>query len=163
LAVLIVGGAASWFFFLSPSHSGSPFFDRHGLPSNVPLPNNVSFDSTQTSTGTTGQTTQWVWLVNGQHASDVDTFYQDNLPGKGWGSPRTFLVKDLFVSCQGTQILIYGASDKAGTVKDAQGNKRTVTPPAGGSLLELDLAQTTDQKTLAVICSSQTIPGIPTP
>jgi hypothetical protein len=165
LVVLVGGGAAGWFLFLSPGHSSSPFFDRHGLPSSVPLPSSVSFDSTQTSTDQTSSGTQWIWLVNGQNAATVGQFYASNLPGKGWSSPKSFPSDNgdvLQISCQGSQVLLIGTTDKSDKITDAQGKERTVVAPSGGSVLELDLGQIKDQATQAILCSGQ-LPGIPTP
>ncbi len=168
LVVLVGGGAAGWFLYLSPSHTNSPLFNRHGLPSNVPLPNNVTFDSTQTRTTTDSSTqittsgTQWIWLVNGQSAASVAQFYKDNLGSKGWANPHELpssSADKAVVGCQGSQILLAGTSDKKDDLSDDQGNVvRTVTAPAGGSVLEIDILTTSSQAAQAFLCTGQLPP-----
>jgi hypothetical protein len=165
LVVLVGGGAAGWFLYLSPSHSNSPLFNRHNLPSSVPLPNNVTFDSTETRSSTDSSTqittagTQWIWLVNGQSAASVAQFYKDNLGGKGWANPHDFpgsgsSTDRAVIACQGSQILLAGTSDKKDDLSDDQGNVvRTVTAPAGGSVLEIDIVTTSSQEAQAFLCS----------
>ncbi len=152
LVVLVGGGAAAWFLYLSPGHAGSPFFDRHGLQSNVPLPNNVTFQLKKTFTSTDPQTKvsvsadAWGWGVGGSSAATVQQFYKDNLPKNGWTKINAFNSdqgqKDVS-ACQGNQVLIIGASDSKLEATDDNGKVTdTITAPSGGSALITELSST---------------------
>jgi hypothetical protein len=173
LVVLIGGGVGGFLLLRNSSNPGGLGFDRHGLPSSVPLPNNISFDSTQTVTNTDQDTqittagSQWIWLVNGQKAAAVAQFYKDNLAAKGWANPHDFPASSngdqTVIGCQGSQILLVGASDNKDDISDKQGNVvRTVKAPAGGSVLEIDIVTTSSQEAQAFLCTGQ-LPGLPTP
>jgi hypothetical protein len=172
VVVILVGGAgAAWYFFLGPGHSSSssPFFDRHGLQSNVPLPNNVSFQLKKTISQTDAQTHVtitfdiWGWGVSGDNAVTVQQFYKDNLPKNGW--TRVNLTngdkgeKDV-TACQGGQVLFVGASDKDITGTDETTKQTiTITAPSGGSALGVELSSS--PVLVQLLCSNS--PILPTP
>jgi hypothetical protein len=169
LVVLVGGGAAAWFLYLSPGHTGSPLFDRHGLPSNVPLPNNVTFQLKKTFTSTDPDTKitvsadAWGWGVNGSDAATVQKFYQDNLSKNGWTKIHAFDgdqgQKDVS-ACLSNQALIIGASNSKLQATDENGKVTdTITAPSGGSALITELTST--PVVVQLFCSSS--PVIPTP
>lgn len=152
LVVLVGGGAAAWFLYLSPGHAGSPFFDRHGLQSNVPLPSNVTFQLKKTFTSTDPDTKvtvsadAWGWGVGGSNAATVQKFYQDNLSKNGWTKINAFNgdqgQKDV-TACQSNQVLIIGTSDSKLEATDDNGKVTdTITAPSGGSALITELSST---------------------
>jgi hypothetical protein len=150
LVVLVGGGAAAWFLLLHPG-PGSPFFDRHGLQSNVPLPNGTAFSglkktfsSTDPDTHITISADAWGWTVSGSDAVAVQKFYKDNLGSKGWTKINAFNgdqgQKDVS-ACQGGQVLIIGASSTKLEVTDDNGKVTdTITAPSGGSALITELS-----------------------
>jgi hypothetical protein len=161
LVILVGGGAAAWFLYLSPGHAGSPFFDRHGLQSNVPLPSNVTFQLKKTFTSTDPQTKltisadAWGWGVGGSNAVTVQQFYKDNLSKNGWSKINAFNgdqgQKDVS-ACQGNQVLIIGASDSKLEATDNNGKVTdTITAPGGGSALITELSSS--QVVVQLFCS----------
>ncbi len=168
LIVLVGGGAAAWFLYLSPGHAGSPLFDRHGLPGNVPLPDGVSYanlDKTYTSTqdNVTISAQAWGWTVSGSNATSVQSFYETNLPKNGWTKVKTFNgdngEKDVY-ACQSNQVLITGASDSKLQATDSNGNVTdTITAPPGGSALVTELSSSAEL--VQLLCSNN--PILPTP
>src|SRR5262249_32867939 len=112
LLVMIAGAAALWSLYLSPSHTNSPLFDRHGLQSNVPLPSNSAFQlkksmsPTDPTTNTTLPADAWAWTVSGSDPAAVQKFYEDQLPKNGWSHLRQFNGRNgekNITACQGNQ------------------------------------------------------------
>jgi hypothetical protein len=172
LVVLIGGGGAAWFFLLGPGHSSNgPFFDRHGLQSNVPLPNNTSwsglkktYTSTDADTKITITADAWGWAVSGSDPTTIQQFYKDNLPKNGWTHIQTFngdTSGDKDVSaCQGGQVLLIGASSTKLEATDDNGKViDTITAPSGGSALLTELSSS--PAVVQILCSE--IPVVPTP
>jgi hypothetical protein len=164
--VVIGGGAASGFLILHKGNTSTQqtpgvTVDRHGLPGNVPLPNGVAFqlqDSrqfTQAGLGT-ASIAQWLWTVaRPNDPAALSTYYQNQLPGKGWsgiknstGSNNTTQV----LGCQSTQALLAQAS------LTYQANGNTITAPSGGSLLELDLISSDNPVLIQAICTGAVSP-----
>ena len=146
VVVLVGGGAASWFLFFSPNHSNSPFFDRHGLPDSVPLPDGlVNFTPIKdfhyySAQGTTVKVQGWAWGVEATTPAQIVQFYQDHLPGKGWTHLKTMTTlqggtKSVY-ACQGRMLLIIDADARSLAFADDQGHLSSmVTAPSGGSVL----------------------------
>ena len=167
LLVLIGGGATAGILILKKGNAATQqtpgaSVDRHGLPDNVPLPNGVTFqlqDSrqfTQSGLGT-ASIAQWLWTVNKPNdPAALSTYYQNQLPGKGWtgiqqstGSTNTTQV----LGCQNTQALLA----QAGLTYQANGN--TINAPAGGSVLELDLVNSDNPLLIQAICTGAVSPN----
>ena len=167
LLVVIGGGATAGFLLLrkgsaSTQQNPGATVDRHGLPNNVPLPNNVTFqlqDSrqfTQAGLGT-ANIAQWLWTVDKPNdPTALSTYYQTQLPGKGWsgiknstGSNNTTQV----LGCQSTQAILA----QAGLTYQANGN--TITAPSGGSVLELDLISSDNPVLIQAICTGAVSPN----
>lgn len=167
LLVVIGGGAAAGILILKKGSTSTQqppgaTVDRHGLPDNVPLPNGVDFklqDSrqfTQTGLGT-ASIAQWIWTVDKPNdPTALSTYYQNQLPGKGWtniqqstGSNNTTQV----LGCQNTQALLA----QAGLTYQANGN--TINAPAGGSVLELDLVNSDNPLLIQAICTGAVSPN----
>jgi hypothetical protein len=161
--VIIIGAlAAAWVLYLSPSHTNSPFFDRHGLQSNVPLPGQSTFmaqksmSRTDPTTNTLVSADSWAWVVSGSNPTTVQQFYQQSLPQNGWGKFRTFTGQngenDL-TACQGNQVLIVGVGKRI-AVTDENGKViNTIIAPRGGSALATELSSSKELTQL--FCSNQ--------
>lgn len=147
--VVIMGCVAAWFLYLSPSHTNSPFFDRHGLQSNVPLPSNTTFvlkrsiAKTDPTTNTTVATDAWTWTTAASTPASLRKFYQDQLPKNGWGHLHSFTVsgseRDI-TACQGNQALIVQTGSRLQITDDNGHVTRTVTAPSGGAALAMQLS-----------------------
>jgi hypothetical protein len=165
LLVLIGGGATAGILILkkgTAQQTPGATVDRHGLPNNVPLPNGVTFklqDSrqfTQTGLGT-ASIAQWLWTVDKPNdPAALSTYYQTQLPGKGWtniqqstGSNNTTQV----LGCQSNQALLA----QAGLTYQANGN--TINAPSGGSVLELDLINSDNPLLIQAICTGAVSPN----
>src|SRR6185437_3351695 len=161
LVVLIGGGSAAWFLFLNPGHPGSPLFDRHGLPGNVPLPNGVSFSGlkktyTSSQDNTNISADAWGWTVSGSNAAAVQKFYEDNLASNGWTKIHPLNgdngEKDVY-ACQSNQVLITGASDTKLEATDENGKVTdTINAPSGGSALITELSSS--PSIVQLLCSN---------
>lgn len=164
LVVLVGGGAAGWFLYLSPSHSNSPLFNRHGVPSNVPLPNGLTYDSQNSISSTDSQTnitingTEWGWKVSGSSPTDVQQFYVNNLPGKGWTNVKSTTGRKgdkQVTACQGSNVLAIDAADQV-ELTDSQGKTTsTVTAPAGGAALGIAVITSSNPQVLTLLCTGQ--------
>ncbi|HLW02791.1 MAG TPA: hypothetical protein VKT82_29315 [Ktedonobacterales bacterium] len=164
LALVIVIGAlaAAWVLYLSPSHTDSPFFDRHGLQSNVPLPGQSTFmvqkslSRTDPTTNTLVSADSWAWTVTGSNPTAVQQFYQQNLPKNGWGKFRTFTGQngesDL-TACQGNQVLIVGVGKKIVVTNENGKVTNTIIAPHGGAALATELSSSKELTQL--FCSNQ--------
>src|SRR5690348_12975243 len=63
LLLLLGALAITWLLYLSPIHSASPFFDRHGLPKDFLLPDASTFVSFRAAQEF-GDATSWTWTNN---------------------------------------------------------------------------------------------------
>lgn len=147
--VVLAGCVAAWLLYLSPSHTNSPFFDRHGLQSNVPLPGNTSFvlqksmARTDPTTNTTVHADSWVWTTSAKDPTSLQQFYQEQLPRQGWGHVHPFTggngEQDV-TACQGNQALIVGIGKKL-EMTDKNGRvTRTIVAPSGGAAISTELS-----------------------
>jgi hypothetical protein len=108
LVVMVVGVGG---FYLVHS------FQRHGLPDDIPLPNNTSFfrsDQISVNDPSSGTFTRQKWgftisSTTGTTLEQIDTFYHSQLPSNGWqhlvGGTDTVLSADkgsnkLFIGAQ---------------------------------------------------------------
>lgn len=166
--LVLVGGGAAWFLYVSPSHVDSPLFDRHGLQSNVPLPDGISFaglkqtySAPDLQTHTTISTEVWGWTVSGSDMAALQTFYQDNLPKHGWtdvrlGSGFTPGARDV-VACQGTQELLIIAGNRKLDAPDVNGRvTATITAPSGSSALLIEVSS--NSPSAQFVCTAASIP-----
>ena len=141
VAAVITVGIPGYLVFGGQGGSGL-LSDRHGLPSNVPLPSGVTFKAVEDASDSGGAAKEWYWLVaspNGPTA--LRNFYQSNLPKNGWshlvtrGSEGDYEV-DGCGSHQG--IYVEMVSDQSIDVDGAHGDdQRTLAPPAGGAILQM--------------------------
>lgn len=140
-AVLTLAIPGSLIFGIFGGHGSGLFVDRHGLPSNVPLPNGATFKfmDKSDSSGTSGD---WYWTVDSPNNPDnLRSFYQSNLSSNGWNTTKTLGSSGdyEFQACQGNQNLDV-EMDSTITVFSAQGNEPSMLPaPAGGSALRISL------------------------
>lgn len=146
ILVVIVGASALWTFYLSPNHTTSPFYDRHNLPSYVPLPEGLMFQesySCQLALPNCDETTTWAWTSpqpNNPHVLYV--FYSNALSKDGWGRIRgaeistgpSFLGHTMGIfACHGSQSLDVESEDGASQLLP---HRSTLLPvPAGGAIL----------------------------
>jgi hypothetical protein len=147
--LVLIGCVAAWFLYLSPSHAGSPFFDRHGLQGNVPLPNNSTFvlkksmSRTDPTTNTTVSADAWTWTTATSSPSSLQQFYQEQLPKNGWGHIHPFTGENgeqEITACQGNQALIVGLGKRLQVTDDIGRVTRTVVAPSGGAALATELS-----------------------
>lgn len=138
--VVVLGGAAGGIFWaLHASTTTAPIFDRHGLQSNVPLPDNSAFQYKHTVTQGNLTADEWIWKVNNNEPTNLEQFYRNQLPKSGWTHIQTIDGQTIGVlGCQGEQVLIVGIS------KHLQDNNGAGTPtitdaPTGGSALGIAL------------------------
>jgi hypothetical protein len=165
LAVVVVLGAGiGWFFLLKGgggTNPSSPAFDRHGLPSTVPLPNNVTFKKEQQVTSQGFSADTWIWTVTGSDPATLQQFYTDNLPKNNWTMVNTNPQSDGSVSITACRTNTQLVGINVGTsvqAPNAQGTPtETITAPAGGATLAIFIAS--DQALVALACFSLT----PTP
>lgn len=151
LIVLVGGGGAAWFLYFSPGHLSSPLFDRHGLQSNVPLPDGASFANVKQTYSapdpqahTTIRADTWGWTVSGSDAAAVQRFYQENLPSQDWTRVKLAGANDEKIwqvtACQGNQVLLVVIKGEELAVSDRVGRVvGTITPPRNGSALFIEL------------------------
>jgi hypothetical protein len=161
LLVVIGGLAAAWALYLSPDHTGSPFFDRHGLQSNVPLPNHTTFmlqksmSRTDPTTNTPVSIDAWAWTVPGSDPAGIQQFYSNQLPRNGWSHLRFFTGPNgerELSACQGNQALLVGAGKRL-QVTDENGKvTNTINAPRGGSALATQLSSS--RELVQLFCSN---------
>lgn len=170
LVVLVVGGGMLFYFTKgggsSPSPSASyqnpsdPSFDRHGLPTNIPLPDQVAFAGHAISNSDL-ITGQWIWTTPSSLAG-VNTFYMESLPSNGWTRPPVGFSGEV-VGCQGNMLLEVSASDTAQSLEnDSHQPISTVKAPSNGSAFKIALS--TDgavQGLVAQTCGGSTTGSTP--
>lgn len=143
LAILVVAAVLTLGipgFLIFGAHGSSLFVDRHGLPSNVPLPSGATFKLVHDLSDSSGTAKDWYWTVDSpNNPAALQNFYQSNLSSNGWtnintrGSGNDYEV----TGCQGNQA-IYVAMSASLDVTDAQSSDpSTITGPSGGSALEI--------------------------
>lgn len=147
--VVIIGCVAAWVLYLSPSHTNSPFFDRHGLQSNVPLPSNTTFvlkrsmARTDPTTNTTVAADAWTWTTQSGTPASLHRFYQEQLPKNGWSHLHSFTTgsgEQDITACQGNQALIVQTGTRLQITDDNGRVTRIVTAPSGGAALATELS-----------------------
>jgi hypothetical protein len=157
VAVVVIGGGVAGFLYLRGNPS-SPFFDRHNLPGNVPLPSNSSFVSMKTVTdneeGFSFVFNEWIWTVSNSAPANVQQFYTTQLPSNGWGNVRTERgdsdTLDVF-ACQGsTQVLLIGISQHLQDTNEQGTPTTTVNAPSGGSAL--GIAISSSPQAVQILC-----------
>ncbi len=158
--VLSVITAVAWVAFLSPSpgHTSSPFFNRHGLPGDVPLPTGATyFGQVSTSSPAIGAPditvtlATWYWTVpSPQDPISVSQFYQDHLPSSGWKIKKN---EDgsMFSACQGNQFMTVGIGTHVNAKTD-QGKDAVLDAPAGGSVISFFIDSSSDPNAQPLLC-----------
>jgi hypothetical protein len=171
VAVVLVGGGVGGFLLLRHSSTPNAGFDTHGLPANIPLPNNVTFalkDSASQSfeapapVGTISITIdRWLWVVAGSDPTAVQQFYVQGLPGAGWSqiTPTDNSNDKGVTACQGKQQALF--IDASSQVTPP--GKAPVTAPSGGAVLSIGLATSQNSPELVALTCGGTLPGLPTP
>ena len=167
VVVVLVGGGVAGLLLLrspKPAASGQPGVtdQRQGLPASVPLPAGVSFQLKDTKTFSppgpalgTANIHEWVWTIGSPNTpTALGQYYQDNLPPKGWSNIRKSSSKEVTqrTGCQGNQVLMMQASTTYVSTT-ASGKVTTVTAPAGGSVLVINLAQSDNPLLAQALCS----------
>lgn len=171
VVVVLVGGGVGGFLLLRhSSNPGSVGFDTHGLPSNIPLPNNVTFalkDSTRQSiqappplNSINITINRWLWVVAGSDPAAVQQFYVQSLPGSGWTqiTPTNNGNDKGVTACQGKQQALF--IDVSTSVTPP--GKAPVTAPSGGSVLSIGLADSQNSSELVQL-TCDGLPTLPTP
>lgn len=134
-AVLTIGIPG---YIILGGHGGSGLLaDRHGMPSNVPVPSGATF---KVSTDVSG-TKEWYWTVDSPNTpTALRDFYQSNLSSNGWTKIQTDGdASDYDVSgCQDNQLVFVSMATFAIDVHGAQGSDpRTISGPPGGSAMRI--------------------------
>lgn len=135
LVLLVVCIVSVWTLYLSPTRSYSLFFDRHQLPQDVPLPDEMAFVSFHTITGQLVFEPAWLWTSTDSPAA-VQQFYLSHLGGSGdWlqAHPAQRGPEDLLVSAQGTLHFTLLSIE-------AQAKSNAATAPPGGSVISITIA-----------------------
>ncbi|HEU5366933.1 MAG TPA: hypothetical protein VFU69_00650, partial [Ktedonobacterales bacterium] len=162
LVVLAGGGVAAWFLYFSPNHSNSLLFDRHGVPASVPLPNNLTFVITTSTSRTNAAANQtltadeWGWKVAGTDPATVARFYRDQMPGTGWTNIRSQAARNglIVLGCQALQVLEIEVGSNGVVLNDNQGNPGPIVPaPSRGSALGIFLLTTNSSTVEQRVCS----------
>ncbi len=159
VVVLLAGGGTAAFLYLrghstSPS---SPLFDRHSLPSNIPLPDNVTFVSMKTITTSSESISivydVWYWTVSNNAPASVQQFYKMQLPSNGWTHVQADSGGDSLSvdACQGNQALSVGLSQHLQDVNPQGTPAGTVDAPPGGTTL--GIALTSSPALVQILCS----------
>lgn len=140
LAVVLIAGAAGGIFLALHGSPAAPAFDRHGLQSNVPLPDHTAFQYKHTVTQNGLTADEWIWKVNSSTPENTEQFYQAQLPKNGWTNLQTFPGETIgLIACQGKQVLIVGISLHLQDSND-QGTPTVTDAPQGGSALGIALS-----------------------
>ncbi len=157
IVLLVVGGgAAGWFLYLNPSLcKGGPFFDRHGLASNIPLPEGCKFNTMRTidiGEGATGNV--WLWTVDSpKDPATLHSFYTQNLPGNGWTNKLDQTGSDGSVDlgyCGNGQAVEVVLTTKIQTDSSSSLGAIDITAPSGGSVLAIETVS--DSRVVAAAC-----------
>jgi hypothetical protein len=138
--VLLVGASGGVFLALHNVSKPAPVLDRHGLQSNVPLPDNIAFQYKHTVTQGTLTADEWIWKVNKSEPATIQQFYRDSLPKNGWTHVQPLTGNETLgvVGCQDNQIVIIGIS-KHLQDSNSDGTPTTTDAPTGGSALGIAL------------------------
>lgn len=139
VAAVITVGIPGYLVFGGQGGSGL-LTDRHGLPSNVPLPSSATFKLMKDEGDNSGAAKAWYWTVDSPNdPSTVEQYYQSNLASNGWtnilhrGSDGDYEV----TGCNGNQA-VYVAMNASLSVYEAQGSDpSSITGPSGGSALDI--------------------------
>jgi hypothetical protein len=175
VAVVLVGGGIGGFLLLrhpstTSNNPAGASVDRHGLETNVPLPNNITFvlkDSPSRKiqapapVGTVSlSVNRWLWVVAGSTPTAVQQFYTQNLPGSGWSKlvPSSNGSDKGVTACQGTKQALF--IDVA--TKVTPPGKAPISAPAGGSLLSISIADNQSSPELVQLTCSG-LPSVPVP
>jgi hypothetical protein len=151
LVVLVGGGAAALLLVLRTGQPVSPVFDRHGLQSNVPLPDNLTFQYKRTDTSGGIIADEWIWTVKDRKPEAVNAFYRNHLPSNGWTRVQAVPNEDLgLLACQGTQMVVVYPTTRLEDTKNE--TPTTTTAPPGGSAL--GIALTSDKGLVAQYCAT---------
>jgi hypothetical protein len=132
VGALVVGSVLTWTLYLSPAHAASPFFNRHNLPGDIPLPDGVAFVSFHANAPYQPAEVQvWVWTSSDPPAR-VQAFYMSQLGAPDWETPQAQQrgPDDLLVSAPGTlhfRLLSI----------EAQAQSAAATAPPGGCVLTI--------------------------
>jgi hypothetical protein len=163
LVIVVAGGTAAWFLYLSPSRCSGPLFDRHGLQSNVPLPNNCSYMNKRTFVSAPSAIPQvtadeWFWTVDKPgDVNAIQQFYDSHLASNGWVEkhPSALSSSDptakAIYACQGNQALFIEAAPKIPITTSEGRIDFTLQGPPGGSALAM--AITSSPSFLKTVCS----------
>ncbi len=140
LALIVLAGASGGIFLtLHNSAATAVPFDRHGLQSNVPLPDNIAFQYKHTVTQGTLTADEWIWKVKKGEPASIEQFYTRSLPKNGWKHIQTIQGDTLgVVGCQGNQVLVVGISKHLHD-SNGDGTPTTTDAPTGGSALGIAL------------------------
>jgi hypothetical protein len=138
--VLLVGASGGVFLALHSVSKPAPVLDRHGLQSNVPLPENIAFQYKHTVTQGALTADEWIWKVNKSEPAAIQQFYRDSLPKNGWTHVQPLTGNETLgvVGCQADQIVIVGIS-KHLQDSNSDGTPTTTDAPTGGSALGIAL------------------------
>src|SRR5579883_705011 len=164
IAVVLIVGIAGVVFFAHksgvPAVQATPTIDRHGLQTNVPLPDRFTFKARATNTSGNTPIDEWFWTVaSPDDPATVKTFYQKQLPNNGWTHIQVFPIQNgaLVVACQNGQVMGTLANTSVQVTNNQGKVIQIITAPAGGSALEILL--TSDRNLVKTFCLNQT----PTP
>jgi hypothetical protein len=140
ILLLLATAAGGIFLSLHPASTASaPIFDRHGLQSNVPLPDNTAFAYKHTVTQGTLTADEWIWKVTKGEPVSIQQFYQSHLPKYGWTHLQMIPGDTLgVIGCQGEQVLVIGISKHLHDSNNS-GPATITDAPVGGSALGIAL------------------------
>ncbi|HEY7354952.1 MAG TPA: hypothetical protein VH590_00755 [Ktedonobacterales bacterium] len=133
VGALVVGSVLTWTLYLSPTHAASPFFNRHNLPGDIPLPDGVAFVSFHANPPLTAPAEVQVWLwTSSDPPARVQAFYMSQLGAPYWETPQAQQrgPNDLMVSALGTlHFRLLGI--------EAQAQSAAAAAPPGGCVLTI--------------------------
>lgn len=143
----------------TPTPTPAPI-NRHGLPTNVPLPDGVSFNeqsvyvlynvaNVHTSTVTIGcygrpTNATWIWTVASPgNSTSIDQMYISTLPTKGWSFVHSWAGclggNPVVSACQGSgsqqQVLLISIGTSLTVINPQATPVTTVNAPSGGAVL----------------------------
>jgi len=154
--LLVVVGVSAFAIYFYPTLCSAQ--QRNNLRDDLPLPCGITFIDhlNRSASGTTGPgSEEWVYSVDGTSPAQIRSFYQDNLPGKGWAVPPNAQNSQDFpnalLACKAPTLAVITGSQQTNPDDRA-------TPPTGGSLLIIILVPvknlpTDIQQTLGAGCT----------